>query len=127
MDEGYSVITDRYYFSSYAYHSVHMDMDWVIQANALSAQLLRPDLNIYIDIDPETSISRLHAGRNHFELYETIGNLKLVRNKYLEVIKKLEHEEKTVIIDGNQPADAVAAAIWNAVSTLLVSAPDIAV
>src|SRR5687767_4680396 len=27
LEEGYTVITDRYYFSSYAYHSVHsMDM-----------------------------------------------------------------------------------------------------
>ncbi|MFI5196773.1 MAG: dTMP kinase, partial [Chitinophagales bacterium] len=29
LGEGYTVITDRYYFSSYAYHGTHMDMDWV--------------------------------------------------------------------------------------------------
>ena len=27
LDEGYTVITDRYYFSSYAYHGTHMAMD----------------------------------------------------------------------------------------------------
>ena len=36
-----------------------MSMEWVIAANAQSAGLLRPDLNIYIDIHPEVSMSRL--------------------------------------------------------------------
>ena len=47
LEEGYTVITDRYYFSSYAYHGTHMSLDWVIEANSLSADLLRPDLNIH--------------------------------------------------------------------------------
>ena len=38
LSEGYTVITDRYYFSSYAYHGAHIDMDWVIEANRLSAE-----------------------------------------------------------------------------------------
>ena len=33
IDEGTTVIMDRYYFSSYAYQSVDAPMDWVIQAN----------------------------------------------------------------------------------------------
>src|SRR5436305_1829730 len=48
LHEGYTVITDRYYFSSYAYHGTHMNMDWVIEANAMSAELLKPDINIFI-------------------------------------------------------------------------------
>src|SRR5687768_16155904 len=71
LEEGYTVISDRYYFSSYAYHGTHMSMDWVIEANSLSADLLRPDLNIYIDISPEVSMKRLNNGRSSTELYET--------------------------------------------------------
>src|ERR1700749_1131170 len=37
LNEGYTIITDRYYFSSYAYHGSHMDMDWVIESNKMSA------------------------------------------------------------------------------------------
>ena len=59
LADGYTVITDRYYLSSYAYQGVHMPLDWVIQANSLSAELLRPDLNIFIDIAPEISMQRL--------------------------------------------------------------------
>src|SRR5476651_776071 len=58
LEEGYTVITDRYYFSSYAYQSPYIDMKWVIEANSLSAGLLRPDMNVYIDILPEISIER---------------------------------------------------------------------
>ncbi len=63
LEEGFTVITDRYYFSSYAYHSVHMPMDWVIAANSICAGILRPDLNIYINVSPEVSMQRINANR----------------------------------------------------------------
>src|SRR5438874_1862145 len=68
LDEGYTVITDRYYFSSYAYHGTHMDMDWVIQANAMSAEILRPDINIFINVSPEISMHRINETRSMMDL-----------------------------------------------------------
>jgi dTMP kinase len=118
LEEGYTVITDRYYFSSYAYHAVHMSMDWVIQANSLSAGLLRPDLNIFIDTSPELSIQRVSQGRSSIELYETIDNLKEVRDKYFEAFKILKGEEKLFITDGNRPPAEIAKDIWKEVSKL---------
>jgi len=112
LDEGYTVITDRYYLSSYAYQSPYMDLDWVIKANSLSAGLLRPDLNIYIDISPEISIERIKKGRTSIELYETLENLQNVHGKYLEVMELLKEEEKIFVTDGNKPAEAIAENIW---------------
>ena len=116
LSEGYTVITDRYYFSSYAYQSPHIDQDWVIQANSLSAGLLRPDLNIYIDISPEISIERLNKGRTSIELYETLENLTLVRNKYFEIIELLKNEEKVLVANGDQAPHAIADDIWRNIS-----------
>jgi len=110
------VITDRYYFSSYAYHGAHMSLDWVIEANAMSASLLRPDLNVYIDISPETSMKRLSMGRTSMELFETIENLTLVRSKYAEVFKKLKSKEKIFITNGDRSPELVAADIWKEIS-----------
>ncbi|WP_118972978.1 dTMP kinase [Taibaiella koreensis] len=118
LAEGYTVITDRYYFSSYAYHGTHMSMDWVIAANALCADLLRPDLNIYIDMPPEASMERISKGRNSTELYETLDNLKQVRDKYLEAFGKEKDREKIFITDGNRPAEAVAEDVLAAVNHL---------
>jgi dTMP kinase len=120
MEEGYTVITDRYYFSSYAYHSVHMPMEWVIETNSLSADLLRPDISIYIDMDPELSMKRLNSGRSTIELYETLDNLTLVRKKYMEAFELLKAREHVFITDGNQPVEAIAAAIWKEIANMAI-------
>jgi dTMP kinase len=116
MNEGHTIITDRYYFSSYAYHGTHMDMDWVIAANKMSAGILRPDVNIFIDVDPEISMQRITANRATTELYETLENLKNVRAQYLIAFEKLKNEEHVFIVDGNRPVEAIANDIWAYVS-----------
>ncbi len=50
IDAGVCVLTDRYYFSSYAYQSVDMDLNWLINANRPIAEILRPNLTIFLDI-----------------------------------------------------------------------------
>jgi dTMP kinase len=113
MEDGYTVITDRYYFSSYAYHSVHMNMDWVIEANKLSAETLRPDLNIYIDISPEVSMSRIKKERNSVEMYETLENQKLVYAKYAEAFEKQKTFEKILKVLGDQSVEKISDEIWS--------------
>src|SRR5471030_1158912 len=108
LEEGYTVITDRYYFSSYAYQSPYMDMEWVIQANSLSADLLRPDLNIYIDIAPEDGMVRLNKDRNSIELYETLENLNNVRAKYEEAFELLKLKENIFSLNGNRAPHIIA-------------------
>src|SRR6476620_430043 len=119
LDEGYTIITDRYYFSSYAYHGTHMDMNWVIDANSMSAEILRPDINIFLDVSPETCIQRLSANRNVIELYETLENLRNVRQKYLESFEKLKHEENILVIDGNRSPEVVSVDIWKEIEKIL--------
>jgi len=121
LGEGYTVISDRYCFSSYAYQGTHMSMDWVIEANSLSTDVVRPDLHIYIDISPEISMQRLTSGRSSMELYENIENLRMVRDKYFEAFEKLKFKEKVIITDGNRLPEIIAADIWNEISRLEVS------
>lgn len=108
LNEGYTVITDRYYFSSYAYHSVHVNMDWVMEANHEAAKLLRPDINLYIDISPEESMRRIAATRANIEMYETLENQKHVYEKYEEAFALLSGTEKIIRINGAQPEQKVA-------------------
>jgi dTMP kinase len=118
LKEGCTVITDRYYFSSYAYQGVHIPMDWVIAANSLSAELLRPDINIYIDISPEISMQRLQSRRNTIELYETIENLKNVRNNYMLAFEQLKFQEHIFITEGNRSPEEIAEDIRDVVAQL---------
>lgn len=120
IQEGYSVITDRYYFSSYAYHSVHgIDMEWVIRANEMSAQLLKPDMHIYLDIAPEISMARLQKGRDQIEMYENLENQKKVYAQYDAAFSLLENEEKIFRVDASQDPDVVSEAILQGVKPLL--------
>src|SRR5262249_43799249 len=119
LEEGFTVITDRYYFSSYAYHGTHMDMDWVIELNSTVADVLRPDLNVFIDVPIEVCVKRLNKGRNLTELYEDEQNLNQVRIKYFEAFEKLKKNENIFIADGNRPADVISKNIWDQVSKIL--------
>lgn len=112
ISDGTTVITDRYYFSSYAYHSVDAPMDWVITTNEQSKNILKPTVTIFIDVDPDTAIDRIKQNRAHQELFEKKSRLIKVREKYLEAFEKLSDVEKVIIIDGNRPQEVIAADIW---------------
>lgn len=111
-----TILCDRYYLSSYAYHSQYVDMDWVIKINSINADILKPDLNIFIDVDPEDCFKRLEIRQDSFELYEKIEVLKKVRELYFKVFDKLGEDEHIVIIDGNSDEKTVEKRIFKEVS-----------
>lgn len=113
ISEGTTVITDRYYFSSYAYHSVDMPMEWVIKANEQSSMILKPTITIFIDVDPDIAVERIAKNRFHQELFEKKSRLVKVRENYLKAFELLGKEEKYVIIDGNQSQEKIAEIVWD--------------
>lgn len=102
LANGSHVICDRYYFSSYAYHSLDVPMEWVIAANSLCASLLKPDIIFFIDVDPAISMQRIANNREQTDLFETKSQLEKIRANYLEAFDKRKDNEHIVIIDGNQ-------------------------
>lgn len=119
INEGITVISDRYYFSSYAYHSVDMPMDWVIKANEQSSVILKPTVNIFIDVNPNTAIERIAKNRFHQELFEKKSRLVKVREKYLEAFVKLKESERVIIVDGNRSKQEIADDIWDKIKPYL--------
>lgn len=119
LEDGFTVICDRYYLSSYAYQGAHVNLDWVIEANRLSAELLRPDLNIYIDISPEISMERLHQNRNDIEIFENLENLKKVKAAYFKAMELVKNEEQIVSINGDQNMEALADIVWAHICKLI--------
>ena len=113
INSGITVISDRYYFSSYAYHGVDLDMDWVINTNSVSSDILRPDATIFMDISAKTAMERITSGRDHIELYEKEERLNAVREKYFEAFEKLKNDEKVYIVDASKSAEDISEEIWN--------------
>lgn len=118
VDAGTTVITDRYYFSSYAYNSVDMPMDWVIRANEPSSEILRPVVNIFIDVDPDVALERIARNRRHVELFETRERLELVRENYQKAFRLLEKKERCATVDGNRSEEEIAQSVWEIVRRL---------
>ena len=118
VNDGITVISDRFILSTYAYQSVRVPLDWVMNINSLAASTLRPDYHIFIDVEPDITLERMAKGRFHTELFENKKRLTEVRNRYLELIDKLKDTENIIIVDGNQDIDDISEEIWSTVSHL---------
>lgn len=115
IDSGVAVVSDRYYFSSYAYHSVDVDMDWVIEANALSAHLLRPTLTVFLDVPVDTALERIRQNRFVEEIFDQEDRLRKTRELYFRAFDRLRDVEKVAVVDGSGTQDEVAGRIWDVV------------
>jgi dTMP kinase len=113
------VICDRYYFSSYAYQASFTSMEWVIQANAISASLLKPDLTIFVDVDPLVCMERIMKNRSATELYENLENLERVRANYFKAFEMLKQEENVFVTDGSLSIEQVEENIWLKIESML--------
>ncbi|MDH7476854.1 MAG: dTMP kinase [Candidatus Bathyarchaeota archaeon] len=110
LNKGKIVVSDRYVYSSLAYQgAAGLDLKWI---EAINKHALRPDLAIFIDVEPEIAIKRLKSKKSVMENLET---QKKVRSVYLDFVQKGE----LVRIDGNNCKAEVAETILNVVTNFL--------
>ena len=91
LAEGYTVISDRYYYSSLAYQGSITDPEWVAALNLNCPEIRKPDLCIFLDLPPEASMARITANRSagELEIYETLDQLTRIRETFLSVFERL--------------------------------------
>lgn len=105
LEEGVTVISDRYYMSSLAYHSGDVDMEWVVQANTISTSLLRPDLTIYLDLAPAVAAKRLKDRRGPTDRFEVDDRLYVAHRDYSRALASVESGETIASVNAdNDPA-----------------------
>lgn len=119
VERGLTVLSDRYYFSSYAYQSVDLPLEWVIEVNRPCAQLLRPTATVFIDVSPELALARIAQNRERTELFETEDRLTRTREQYLKAFELEKGREQVVLIPGDRDVETIASDIWSTVSTFL--------
>ncbi|MCC6720980.1 MAG: dTMP kinase [Bacteroidia bacterium] len=115
-DEGFIIICDRYYLSNYAYNSMHVNIEWLIEANKICSEILKPDLNIFIDVKAEECMQRLKNNREAYELFEKTETLTTVRNNYFKIFEKLKNSEEVEIVNGERKIEEIELEIWNLLS-----------
>lgn len=106
IEEGKTVIADRYILSSLAYQGLEIDdINWLMEINS---KALEPDLTIMIDVSAEVAKQRIEENRVKTEIYETKKQLSRVRSQYKKCVRKLKNDGYDVrIVDGEQSKDKV--------------------
>ena len=109
INQGKTVVSDRYFFSSLAYQSVSCGNEL---PRLLNSQFPLPEILFYFYIDPEISLKRVEDRNEKKEIYEKIDIQKKIAKLYDEVIE--EYQEKTnesgmkiIIIDATKSIDEV--------------------
>lgn len=99
LRDGRLVISDRYVYSSLAYQgAAGLSLEWIEKVNE---HALKPDMAVFIDVDPKTVMHRLKRKRSVMENIETQQK---VRDVYLKFVAKGE----LVRIEGNRAKNEVA-------------------
>jgi len=113
LGKGKIVVSDRYVYSSLAYQgAAGLDLEWI---KKLNEHATRPDLAIFIDVEPETVVQRLKPKKSVMEDLET-------QRKVREVYVKFVEKGELVGIDGNRSRREVAENIIAVVHSFLKKA-----
>ena len=119
LNKGIHVISDRYYWSSYAYHSLDVDIKWVIELNRAASKILRPDIKVFLDLTADISFERIAANRESQDLFEKKELLQRVRDNYHYAFKLLRKEENFAIIDADKTINELAEEIWYTIEPVI--------
>lgn len=119
LAEGVDVVCDRYYYSSLAYQGIDGSLSWVADMNLNSPAIQKPDVCIFLDLDPEKCMEHICAGRTHFEIYEKASVIEEIRRRYGIVFDLLRDRDNIEIIDGARTPEEVSADVIAAVKKLL--------
>ena len=118
LERGADVICDRYYYSTLAYQGQSTDYEWVRDMNLGCPQITRPDVCIYLDLQPEQSLERIRAGRDHLEIYENKETLERVRNAFLSVFHDPAISDRIEIVNAYRTPQEIAQQIAQIVDSL---------
>ena len=111
LSGGLILLCDRYRASSIAYGEAQgLDAEWL---EDIQRFLPPADLTIYVDIAPETAAKRKAHDRDRYE--RDLALLGRVRESY----RRQADQPDWVIIDGEQPKDAIGEQVFAAVSARL--------
>ena len=100
LEEGFTVISDRYYLSTIAYQGFGrgLDIDLLKVLNEKATDGLKADLTFILDISVEVALKRIEKSRGSTERFEEKNFLERVREGFL----KLAEEEKAVVLNGEK-------------------------
>lgn len=119
QSDGFSVISDRYYYSSLAYQGAALGYDTVARLNLENPDIRMPDLCIFLDLSPEKSLERIGERGEAKEIYENYDYLTRTRAMFFDVFDRLKARgERIVVIDASGSVNEVADKVFEAAMSI---------
>ena len=97
LDKGHTVISDRYFFSSFAYQSIGFDPDAVLMLNS---RFPYPELVLYVDTPVADCLSRIDSRGGDKEIYEKLEYQTAVHDNYEKLFSALPEGCRLIRVDG---------------------------
>ncbi|MFA6135901.1 MAG: dTMP kinase [Candidatus Paceibacterota bacterium] len=108
IKKGMQVFCDRYFLSTLAYGSfrgeTHWKTFWDNHKEIIGDKFIMPSKIIFFDIDSELAMTRIEKRNDAKSIFETLSNLKSIREKFLSIGS---HFEGFTIIDGSGTPEEV--------------------
>ena len=119
LNEGYTVISDRYYFSTFAYQGCETDLKWAMDMHYGCKELTKPDLVLFLTMSVEKCLERIRANRPEeaIEIYENTESLTKISAQFDRVFDIIKDRENIKYIDASGSVEEVAALIRDAVES----------
>ncbi len=119
LQSGAVVLCDRFSASTVAYQGYGRGIDHPVikELEQIATQGIAPNLVVLLDLDSATALARRPAS-DRFEQEEMAFHQR-VRQGYLAQAE--QQPERWVILDASGSPDAIAEALWDAISPLIVS------
>ncbi|WP_440059920.1 dTMP kinase [Thermogladius sp. 4427co] len=113
LREGAVVVCDRYFYSSVAYQTASgAPYEWVLEVNRYAP---RPDIAVYLDVDPRLGLDRKKGLESRFPEYERLDFLYEVRKVYMRMVR----EGLLQLVDSNRGLHEVFNDVWRIIVGLL--------
>lgn len=101
LEENKYVISDRYFYSTVAYGSLGLDINWLIEVNK---PFLIPDIIFLLKVRPQVCMERIDKNRDKREFFEESEKLKKVWQTYEILSQKFSNIK---IINGEKNIEEV--------------------
>lgn len=97
LELGYTVVSDRWYHSSYAYQGM-----WTTEVNQ-HEDVLVPDLTVFLRVSPELAASRRVAAGRAEEMFDDLKTQRRVTEGYEAAVRHcVALGQKVEVVDGSQ-------------------------
>lgn len=112
INNGKTVISDRYLFSSLAYQSISCGEEL---PKLLNSTFPLPEILFFFEIDPEISLKRVDSRNEKKEIYEKIETQKKIALEYEKIISEYENTPsctmKIIRIDATKSIEEISETI----------------